>query len=213
MTELENKNLHKEIDLIQDCIKRMASNSFLLKGWAISLVTVVLALSAKQVNPYFLGFVVLVPLVTFWYLDAFFLFTEKMYREMYNWVIQGRPEGNTKKLYDLNPHRFKDQLKVKNKKKPQEEWKQESEWTVMWSKTLRCFYLTPICLVTLSLLVYFLTQDFSKLTSTKVPKQVQSWPQKELVTKNDQVDQIKVEAPKSLPTDKATGKQVKPILK
>ena len=28
--------LHKEIDLIQSCINRMAGNSFLLKGWVVS---------------------------------------------------------------------------------------------------------------------------------------------------------------------------------
>ena len=51
MNETDKENLHKEIDLIQECIKRMASNSFLLKGWTISLVAVVLALSEKNVSP------------------------------------------------------------------------------------------------------------------------------------------------------------------
>ena len=39
-----NKVLLKEIDLIQACINRMAQNSFMIKGWTISLVAVVLAL-------------------------------------------------------------------------------------------------------------------------------------------------------------------------
>ena len=43
MNQTNKENLHKEIDLIQECIKRMANNSFLLKGWTISLVAVVLA--------------------------------------------------------------------------------------------------------------------------------------------------------------------------
>lgn len=112
MNQTDKENLHKEIDLIQECIKRMANNSFLLKGWAISLVAVVLTLSEKNVNPYFLGLVVLVPLISFWYLDAFFLYTEKLYRKMYEWVIVERPKYNNDKMYDLNPHRFKNDVKI-----------------------------------------------------------------------------------------------------
>ncbi len=41
--------LHKEIDLIQSCIARMANNSFYVKGWALSIVAVVLALYDKDV--------------------------------------------------------------------------------------------------------------------------------------------------------------------
>ena len=39
--EIENiqvEELHKEIDLIQGCINRMANNSFLLKGWLVSII-------------------------------------------------------------------------------------------------------------------------------------------------------------------------------
>ena len=32
-----NEELFKEIDLIQGCINRMANNSFLIKGWALSV--------------------------------------------------------------------------------------------------------------------------------------------------------------------------------
>ena len=35
--------MDKEIDLIQGCISRMAQNSFIIKGWAITLVAVALA--------------------------------------------------------------------------------------------------------------------------------------------------------------------------
>lgn len=45
---MDNDVLHKEIDLIQACITRMASNSFLLKGWAVSIIAVILALSGLK---------------------------------------------------------------------------------------------------------------------------------------------------------------------
>lgn len=34
---MSNEELFKEIDLIQGCINRMANNSFLIKGWALSV--------------------------------------------------------------------------------------------------------------------------------------------------------------------------------
>ncbi|WP_058230001.1 hypothetical protein [Clostridium butyricum] len=42
--------IHKELDLIESCISRMAKNSFYLKGWYISLIAVILALLPKQID-------------------------------------------------------------------------------------------------------------------------------------------------------------------
>ena len=42
--------MNKEIDLIQGCISRMAQNSFVIKGWAITLVAVALALLPETFN-------------------------------------------------------------------------------------------------------------------------------------------------------------------
>ena len=58
---MKTEIVHKEIDLIQACIARMASNSFLLKGWAISIVAVVLALADKTIEPALLSSFVLIP--------------------------------------------------------------------------------------------------------------------------------------------------------
>lgn len=137
---INDTNLHKEIDLIQGCINRMASNSFMLKGWTISLVAVVLALTADRLNPLFLFCSVMVPVLCFWYLDAFFLRTEKMYRKMYEWVLKERKEGNLEYQYDLTPGRFKDEV--------------ESHCSVMFSTTLRVFYGIPTLVVFLVILYH-----------------------------------------------------------
>lgn len=53
--EIENiqvEELHKEIDLIQECINRMANNSFLLKGWLVSIIAVVVTLSLDEMNKF-----------------------------------------------------------------------------------------------------------------------------------------------------------------
>ena len=136
---MDNNNLHKEIDLIQNCISRMARNSFMLKGWAISLLAVVIALTADRLNPLFLFCSVFIPLLCFWYLDAFFLRTEKMYRKMYEWVLKERKEGRTDFQYDLEPSRFKNQV--------------DTHCRVMFSKTLRVFYEIPL-LVVLFVILY-----------------------------------------------------------
>lgn len=143
--------LHKEIDLIQACITRMANNSFLIKGWAVSIVAVVLALAEKAIHPALLSAIVLIPLISFWYLDAFFLYTEKLYRKMYEWVITERLNANSEKMYDLNPHRFKELLKVRKWNsqscKVEDTNRLENIWTVMCSITLRCFYGIPLLIV------------------------------------------------------------------
>lgn len=43
---MENK--YKHMDYIQSVISRMASNSFYLKGWNITIIAVIVALSFKE---------------------------------------------------------------------------------------------------------------------------------------------------------------------
>ncbi|HPB09564.1 MAG TPA: hypothetical protein PK802_07760 [Candidatus Cloacimonadota bacterium] len=135
---MDKEIIHKEIDLIQACISRMANNSFLLKGWAITIIAVGLALTDKAPDQAAISTIVLIPLFCFWFLDAFFLRTEKMYREMYKWVLEKRSEDDKTLLYDLNPTRFNDQV--------------DPLWKVMVSITLRWFYGIPT-LITVGLIV------------------------------------------------------------
>lgn len=147
MSEIKTEIVHKEIDLIQNCINRMAQNSFFIKGWAVTIVTVVLALMEKNINPIYLCLVLLIPLLSFWYLDAFFLQTERMYRKMYEWVLGARAKNDLSNLYDLNPKRFKDQV--------------DSRGIVMWSVTLRVFYGIPLAVI-LTIIAFQVTKCFWK---------------------------------------------------
>jgi len=96
--------LHKEIDLIQSCINRMAQNSFSCKGWALTLIAGVSTLIPKNVNKLYLFIIILCIDLCFWWLDSFYVLQEKKYREKYSWVIKNRKEGNMQFLYDLNPN-------------------------------------------------------------------------------------------------------------
>lgn len=134
------EKLHKEIDLIQNCINRMANNSFLLKGWLVSVIVVVVALSPKEIDKFVVALVLVTAIFTFWYLDAYYLRTEKLYRKMYEWVIEKRSQGNEEFLYDLNPHRFDNTV--------------ENLWKIMFSTTLKEFYGTVFSVVLLVILYY-----------------------------------------------------------
>ncbi len=111
----------KKVDIIQDIIKRMGFNSFMIKGWAITLVVVTLLLKWTD---YQVG-IAFIPLLVFWFLDAYFLGQERMYRKLYEWVINNRLKTN-EYLFDMNAYRFKDKV--------------QSRFRIMFSITLGWFY-------------------------------------------------------------------------
>lgn len=80
---MENKIKH--LEMIQGVINRMASNSFMLKGWAVTLVAGIFALADKDTDKlYFL--VAYIPVIIFWWLDAYYLLQERLYRSLYEKV-------------------------------------------------------------------------------------------------------------------------------
>jgi len=135
---LPNDTLHKEIDLIQLCISNMTHNSFLLKGWLITLIVAVIALLPKELKIDIKGLCIIGSIMTlcFWYLDAYFLKQERLFRWKYDWVIQNRLKGITDYLYDLSPtnsHMWLSDEKGKLKKEPY-------IIRIMFTKSLTPFY-------------------------------------------------------------------------
>ena len=96
------KYLFKEVDLVQSIINRMANNSFLIKGWTISLVVVTILFEGRTEHIY----IAFLPLIAFWYLDSYFLRQERLYRELYTWIVENRRQTD-EKLLDMNAYRFK----------------------------------------------------------------------------------------------------------
>ena len=80
------KYLFKEVELTQKVIDRMGNNSFLVKGAAITLVAASLLVEGKLYD----SFIALLPWLAFWYLDAYFLRVERLYRRLYYWVTTNR---------------------------------------------------------------------------------------------------------------------------
>lgn len=82
---MENENKLKHLEMIQGVINRMAANSFALKGWAVTLVAGIFALSSKDANEvYFL--VAYIPIIVFWALDSYYLLQERLFRCLYEKV-------------------------------------------------------------------------------------------------------------------------------
>ncbi len=82
----------KHVEMAQGIINRMAGNSFVVKGWAITLVAVLLALDLKNSSTSVI-WVALVPALGFWYLDAFYLRQERLFRELHNAIVANLREG------------------------------------------------------------------------------------------------------------------------
>lgn len=78
----EYKKAH--LEMIQGVINRMGNNSFIIKGWAVTLVS---GLFAVSIENHKIVFISLVPIFLFWWLDTFFLYQERLFRELYKDVI------------------------------------------------------------------------------------------------------------------------------
>lgn len=75
----------KHLEFVQSVIDRMARNSFLLKGWSVTLVSAIFALALKEGSAAFVP-IAFLPVSVFWFLDAYFLRQERMYRKLYDAV-------------------------------------------------------------------------------------------------------------------------------
>lgn len=83
---MADEDKRKHLDLLQSAIARMAGNSFLLKGWSVTLSTAVIGLSAKESTPE-LALLALLPILAFWGLDAYYLGLERRFRDLFRGAI------------------------------------------------------------------------------------------------------------------------------
>ena len=91
-TDQEDKRLH--LQMIQGAIERMASNSFIIKGWSLTafggLFTLYIANQDKPWS-YDLLLLVLICALVFWWHDTYYLKIERQYRKLYEIVIAKDP--------------------------------------------------------------------------------------------------------------------------
>jgi hypothetical protein len=95
----------KHLEMTQAVINRLGRNSLLLKSWSMTILVATMVLIAREnlQNQYFV-LVLLLPVVGFWILDGYFLWQERLFRQVYEEV---RQQSDTDFKMDLGKHRDK----------------------------------------------------------------------------------------------------------
>lgn len=101
----ERDDLPKHLELIQDVVERHARTSFVLKGWSVTLVAAVFLLAIRGAEPAVAMAAGLLPAITFWGLDAYYLRQERMYRALYDHVRKAQQDPNDR--FSLDARSFK----------------------------------------------------------------------------------------------------------
>jgi len=78
---------YKHLELISAVIGRMANNSFLFKGWSITIATGLAAFAAVDRRRGLL-LIALITEVLFWVLDGYYLWLERRFRDLYDKVAR-----------------------------------------------------------------------------------------------------------------------------
>jgi hypothetical protein len=117
-----NESKIKHLELIQGVINRLAGNSFLLKGWTVTLTAALFVFSAQDADLTF-AFIAPFSALTFWGLDAYYLRQERLYRLLYNAVaVESEIASTSIPYFSLNITKYK---------------KQCGNWfTTLWSPTI-----------------------------------------------------------------------------
>lgn len=97
--KMENKL--KYLEFIQNVITRMNTNSFMIKGWTVTLVAALFALSAANTDKDFY-LVAFLPVLVFWLLDGFFIATERRFRALYRKA--SKIQNDDAVDFDMNPY-------------------------------------------------------------------------------------------------------------
>lgn len=127
----------KHLEMIQGVVNRLANNSALLKGWSVTLVAALLALSAATREKIAFMLIAFIPVVVFWILDGYFLWQERLFREVYKSVsAKDKDEID----FVMNPMDFKGGRNT---------WPR-----TIFSLTLNVFYISLI--VTMGLVIAYL---------------------------------------------------------
>ena len=136
MTEKCSETKIRYLELIQNIITRMANNSFMLKGWAITLVTGIFALASKDADKSFF-LIAYIPVILFWLMDSYYLQQERLYRKLYNNAIKIQDEDID---MGLTP--------------PASDYKSKTQYLQsVWSKTEADFYI-PLA-IAVAVVIYF----------------------------------------------------------
>lgn len=139
--EVNKEDVLKELDMLQNCISRMSTNSFALKGWYVTVITALVTFiftADRALIGKLLGVLIIITIV-FWYLNSYYLLLERKYRVQYEWVLKNRvysEEISTEKIFDLNV----------NGKSDSEINRSEKFLSAMFSAAFKLLYILPLAI-------------------------------------------------------------------
>lgn len=84
---LDSPSVQSYLTILQGVINRMAANSAGCKTWCVALVSAVIVIIVDKVRPEYV-WLSLVPIVLFFFLDAYYLGLERQFRDQYNEFIR-----------------------------------------------------------------------------------------------------------------------------
>jgi hypothetical protein len=175
-----NRKMEKHLEFIQSVINRHNANSFMLKGWTITLCTAILVMASAWKEP-LLSLMALVPITVFWILDSVYLANERCFVSLYNAVVNGNKlkvknkdllkkfqvvETNEDGIKSINPEKEFDIL-TSNYSMNFNEFKkiERNNWfKVLTSNTILWFYLM---LASFSILLFIALIFINKPKSTE----------------------------------------------
>lgn len=100
----ESASVQSHLQIMQNVIQRMATNSTSCKAWCITIVSAILVLIADKNKPE-LAWLALLPSFLFLALDAYYLSLEKAFRFSYNSFIKKLHDNEifSEDLYSVTP--------------------------------------------------------------------------------------------------------------
>ena len=126
----------KHLEMIQGIVNRLGHDSFLVKGWSMAiLVAALVFISKSQMENECFILLFLIPVFGFWILDGYFLWQERLFREIYNDVRLWEETD-----FSMNV--------AKHIKKPNRSWP-----SAIFSLTLNIFYGSEILFIVTTFLV------------------------------------------------------------
>ena len=130
----DKEQVIKHLEIIQGVINRLANNSFLVKSWSMTIISVaILFVSRSQNYSEYIILSFLIPVLGFWILDGYFLWQERIFRGIYNEV---RTQESTN--FEMPVSRQTEKIK----------------WIkAIFSKTLNIFYLIEISFIGLTFFI------------------------------------------------------------
>jgi hypothetical protein len=90
----------KHLEFVQAVITRMAQNSFMYKGWAITVLAGGFSVSKDMTTQVFL-LTTLPALLSFWLLDSLYLRQERLFRKLYSDVV-----NDNASVFSMNAQKY-----------------------------------------------------------------------------------------------------------